>query len=54
MTILLVTRTLDDFLAAADQLLVLSKGELFASGSPRDVLKEKGAEMMEHLGIWLA
>ncbi len=53
MTILLVTRTLDDFLAAADQLLVLSKGELFASGSPRDVLKEKGAEMMEHLGIWL-
>jgi energy-coupling factor transport system ATP-binding protein len=53
MTILLVTRTLDDFLATADQLLVLSKGELFASGSPREVLKEKGAEMMEHLGIWL-
>jgi len=53
MTILLVTRTLDDFLANADQLLVLSGGELFAFGPPRQVLKEKGQEMMKHLGIWL-
>ncbi len=53
MTILLVTRTLDEFLAEADQLLVLSQGELFASGTPRAVLKEKGVEMMENLGIWL-
>ena len=53
MTILLVTRTLDEFLAEADQLLVLSQGELFTSGTPRAVLKEKGVEMMENLGIWL-
>lgn len=53
MTILLVTRTLDDFLRDADQLLVLSKGELYASGTPGEVLKEKGADMMDHLGIWL-
>jgi energy-coupling factor transport system ATP-binding protein len=53
MTIILVTRTLDDFLGDADQLLVLAKGDLYAAGSPGEILKEKGSEMMENLGIWL-
>jgi energy-coupling factor transport system ATP-binding protein len=52
MTILLVTRELDDFLARADQLLVLEKGHLLAAGSPCDVLAEHGAEL-QNLGIWL-
>ena len=53
MTILLVTRELDDFLARADQLLVLEKGRLLAAGSPGEVLAEHGAYMLETLGIWL-
>lgn len=53
MTILLVTRTLDDFLASADQLLVLSDGCLAAAGKPQEVLQEHGLQMMEDLGIWL-
>jgi energy-coupling factor transport system ATP-binding protein len=53
MTVLLVTRTLDEFLASADQLLVLSDGCLAASGTPQEVLRDHGMEMMEDLGIWL-
>jgi len=52
MTILLVTRELDDFLARADQLLVIEKGHLLAAGKPAQVLAERGAEL-QTLGIWL-
>lgn len=51
-TILLVTRELDDFLAQADQLIVLEQGRLFASGTPREVLGQYGHEL-QSLGIWL-
>ena len=49
--LLLVTRELDDFLARADQLLVLEKGHLLA-GSPCEVLADHGAEL-QTLGIGL-
>ena len=51
-TILLVTRELDDFLARADQLLVIKNGHLLASGSPAEVLAQHGADL-QNLGIWL-
>jgi energy-coupling factor transport system ATP-binding protein len=53
MTVLLVTRELDDFLAAADQLLVLEDGRISAAGSPYQVLLESGQHMAAHLGVWL-
>ena len=53
MTVLLVTRELDDFLAAADQLLVLEDGRISAAGSPYHVLLESGQHMVSHLGVWL-
>lgn len=54
MTILLVTRELDDFiLQAADQLIVLDDGKITASGKVQDVLAQNGTEMLEKLGIWL-
>lgn len=52
MTILLVTRELDDFLAQADQLLVLKDGHLLTSGRPAEVLASFGHELQQ-LGIWL-
>jgi len=54
MTILLVTRELDDFiLQAADQLIVLDDGNVMASGPVQDVLAEYGQDMLSRLGIWL-
>ncbi len=53
MTVLLVTRELDDFLASADQLLVLEDGHISAAGSPAQVLLESGQRMVESLGVWL-
>ncbi len=51
-TVLLVTRELDDFLARADQLIVLDQGCLIAAGTPQEVLKQHGARLAS-LGIWL-
>jgi energy-coupling factor transporter ATP-binding protein EcfA2 len=51
-TILLVSRELDDFLAKADNLMVLDKGRLVASGEPYGLLLEHGTRISE-LGIWL-
>ena len=54
MTILLVTRELDDFiLSEANQLLVLDDGRIIASGDVQTVLKEHGNDMVNRLGIWL-
>ena len=52
-TILLVTRELDEFLAFADQLVVLENGRIFASGEPRSILKQHGKYMLHQLGVWL-
>lgn len=53
MTVLLITRELDETLAKADQLIVLDKGHLLAAGSPRQVLRDHGIYMSEKLGVWL-
>lgn len=53
MTILLVTRELDEFLAEVDQLLVLDQGRLLAAGPPRELLRRHGSTMIDSLGVWL-
>lgn len=53
MTILLVIRELDEFLAQADQLLVLKEGRMLAAGKPDQVLRDCGQEMIHELGVWL-
>lgn len=52
-TVILVTRELDEFLAEADQLVVLNEGTIVAVGTPRDVLTQHGTMMNKELGVWL-
>lgn len=52
-TVLYVTRELDDFLAEADQLLVMDDGKIVAAGDPKHVLKERGSYLADKLGVWL-
>ncbi len=51
-TIVLVTKDLDEFMAQADDLILLDKGRVIAQGAPRDVIEQHGASMLD-LGIWL-
>lgn len=53
MAVLLVTRELDDFLASADQLLVLEDGCISMAGHPAQVLAEHGAKILADQNIWL-
>jgi energy-coupling factor transporter ATP-binding protein EcfA2 len=52
-TVLLVTRELDEFLAQADRLVVLEAGRVLAAGEPRQVLQDHGEYMANQLGVWL-
>jgi energy-coupling factor transport system ATP-binding protein len=52
-TVLLVTRELDEFLAQADCLVVLESGRVLSSGEPRQVLQDHGEYMANRLGVWL-
>ncbi len=51
-TIILVTKDLDEFMAEADDLILLANGRIVAQGQPRQVLEEHGASMLD-LGVWL-
>jgi energy-coupling factor transport system ATP-binding protein len=52
-TILLVTREIDDFLLAqADRLIAMNEGVLVADGPVQEVLRLKGT-VLQDLGIWL-
>jgi energy-coupling factor transport system ATP-binding protein len=52
-TVLLVTKELDDFLLAnADQLVALNEGEIIADGPVQEVLRIRGSALRD-LGIWL-
>lgn len=51
-TIVLVTKDLDEFMAEADDMILLSEGRVCAQGSPRDVINIHGKRMLD-LGIWL-
>jgi energy-coupling factor transport system ATP-binding protein len=51
-TILLVTKDLDEFMAKADDMIVLAGGRVLAQGAPRQVIAEHGLELLD-LGVWL-
>jgi energy-coupling factor transport system ATP-binding protein len=51
-SVLLVTKDLDEFMAAADDLILLEHGRVVAQGAPRDVIATHGAAMLE-MGVWL-
>jgi energy-coupling factor transport system ATP-binding protein len=51
-SIILVTKDLDEFMAQADDLILLDKGRVIAQGNPREVIEQHGASMLD-LGVWL-
>lgn len=51
-TIVLVTKDLDEFMAQADDIILLSEGRVLAQDSPRDMVEKHGALMLD-LGVWL-
>lgn len=51
-SVLLVTKDLDEFMAEADNMILLAEGRVLAQGAPRDVVAEHGKKMLE-LGVWL-
>ena len=51
-TVLLVTKDLDEFMAEADDMIVLAGGRVLAHGSPRQVIAGHGLELLD-LGVWL-
>ncbi len=53
MTILLVVRELDEFLAQADQLMLVRDGRILAADTPQKMLALHGQEMVKDLGVWL-
>ncbi|HEX9389232.1 MAG TPA: energy-coupling factor transporter ATPase [Anaerolineales bacterium] len=50
--VMLVTKDLDEFMAEADNMILLAEGHVLAQGAPRDVVAEYGEKMLE-LGVWL-
>lgn len=51
-TIILVTKDLDEFMAEADDMILLAEGRVVAQGAPRDVVNKHGQAMLD-LGVWL-
>jgi len=51
-TVVLVTKDLDEFMAEADDLIMLTEGRVLAQGPPRQVIEQHGLEMLD-LGVWL-
>jgi energy-coupling factor transporter ATP-binding protein EcfA2 len=51
-TVLLVTKDLDEFMAEADDMILLAEGCVVAQGTPRDLVNKHGDKMLE-LGVWL-
>ncbi len=51
-TIILVTKDLDEFMAQADHMVLLSEGCVLAQGTPREVISIHGKAMLD-LGVWL-
>jgi energy-coupling factor transport system ATP-binding protein len=50
--VLLVTKDLDEFMAEADDMILLAEGRVVAQGAPRDAVAQHGDKMLE-LGVWL-
>ena len=51
-TIVLVTKDLDEFIAEADDIILLSEGRVLAQDSPRNMVEKHGSLMLD-LGVWL-
>ena len=51
-SVVLVTKDLDEFMAEADDMILLAEGRIVAQGDPRQVAAEHGEKMLE-LGVWL-
>ena len=51
-TVVLVTKDLDEFMALADDMIVLAEGRVLAQGAPRQVIQKQGLALLE-LGVWL-
>jgi energy-coupling factor transport system ATP-binding protein len=51
-SVVLVTKDLDEFMAEADNMILLADGHIIAQGDPRRVAAEHGEKMLE-LGVWL-
>ncbi len=52
-TVILVTKELDEFLAQADQVLVLDQGQIVLTGTPQEIIDDHGDFLAEELGVWL-
>ncbi len=48
-TVVMVSHSMDDVAALATRLVVMSRGELVATGAPRDIFRQ--VEMMESIGL---
>lgn len=51
-TVILVTKDLDEFMAEADNMILLAGGRVVAQGAPRDLVNKHGNKMLD-LGVWL-
>ena len=51
-SVILVTKDLDEFMAEADNMILLAEGRVVAQGAPREVVAGHGERMLE-LGVWL-
>jgi energy-coupling factor transport system ATP-binding protein len=51
-TVVLVTKDLDEFMAEADDMILLAEGRIVAQGTPRDVVAKHGKTILD-LGVWL-
>ena len=51
-SVVLVTKDLDEFMAEADNMILLAEGRVIAQGDPRQVAADHGEKMLE-LGVWL-
>ena len=51
-SVVLVTKDLDEFMAEADDMILLAEGRVVAQGAPRDVVAKHGKTILD-LGVWL-
>jgi len=51
-SVVLVTKDLDEFMAEADDMILLAEGRVVAQGAPRDVVSKHGKKILD-LGVWL-
>ena len=53
LAIVAIEKDLDEVLAIASRLVVLDRGRVRYDGTPRDVVRDHGRELLDDLGLWL-